>query len=172
MTTTLRGSDNFDTSLSAWKLLSTQTTNGAANYDWTGIPSGAQELMLNLWIVTVGALTEWELRIGAGSFPSTGYTGNANYVNNAPNSCTGVASTSGLIIGNGVSSGMTLSGHVRLFHMGSNIWTYSGSLNRNGIAGNFSGGGTSVGAALNQLRLTTQAGSAFTGGTASLHYRG
>ena len=160
MTLVLDGTNN--TYLSATErgqlmtLSTAQATTSGTSIDFTGIPTWAKKITVMFNGVSTSGTSSPIIQIGSGSVETSGYLSSAATLTNA--GAVAVASyTAGFGIGSLLAAN-TISGHITLITLGSNIWTVSGSVKQSTtIISSFAGDKTASGT-IDRIRLTTVGG--------------
>ena len=145
------------------------STSGTA-IDFTGIPSWARKITVMLNGVSTSGTSDLIVRIGAGSFDTTGYASSFGYVG----STTFVSNiTSGFGVAPVDANTITF-GNILITTLGSNIWTYSSVLGRSTSAFVLVGGGArTLSGTLDRVRITTVNGTdTFDAGSINIAYEG
>lgn len=156
---------------SAFTFLSSQNTTSGTAFDFTGIPAGTQEIVMDLVGVSLSGTDNMLVQLGVSGGPvTTGYTGAGS--NTAASSASSTASTTGGLIRVG-SAASTISGRVTINRMDGNRWHISGFLDYgSGAVGTmFLSGTVNLGAELTQVRLTRTGTDTFDAGSARVGYR-
>lgn len=145
------------------------STSGTS-IDFTSIPAGVKRITVMFYGVSTNGSSNWLVRIGNGSFTTTGYLGSASY-NGASNG--GANSTAGFIFVIG-GSGQIMHGSMTLMLVdtSTNKWVEQGVLGDSSQAYTFlSGGSTSLSGALDRVRITTVNGTdTFDAGSINILY--
>jgi hypothetical protein len=148
---------------------SVASTSGTS-IDFTSIPSWVKRITVMFNGVSTNGSSNWLLRIGNGSFTTTGYLGSSSY-NGAANG--GVNSTVGFIFVIG-SSSQTMHGSMTLtlIDASTNKWVEQGVLGDSSQAYTFlSGGSTALSGVLDRVRITTVNGTdTFDAGSINILY--
>jgi len=136
-----------------------QTTNGAGQYDFTGIPSTARRITILLSGVSLSGSDDLLVQIGtSGGVETTGYTSGSG---------ASVNSTTGFIIRAGNAT-RAARGALRLHNITANIWVSDHSVGQ-GATADFSGGGDKgLAGTLDRVRITRTGTDTFDGGSAAL----
>jgi len=170
MTTTLRGSDNFD---SGQKLTAgtAQNTTSGTSIDFTSIPSWVKRITVMFNGVSLSGAATILVQLGAGSVTTTGYSGSGTYVSTVTgNTTSGAQQTAGFLLLMGGASA-TISGTVTLTLLGANTWTCSGVLNQPTIGNTQVGGAVTLSGTLDRLRITSSNGTdTFDAGSVNILY--
>lgn len=156
---------------SAFTFLSSQNTTSGTAFDFTGIPAGTQEIVMDLVGVSLSGTDNMLVQLGVSGGPvTTGYTGAGS--NTAASSAGSTASATGGLIRIG-SAASTISGRVTINRMDGNRWHISGFLDYgSGAVGTmFLSGTVNLGAELTQVRLTRTGTDTFDAGSARVGYR-
>lgn len=154
-----------------------QASTSGTSIDFTSIPSWVKRITIMFNGVSSNGTSIKMLRIGSGSFESTGYVASAVDLFNT-GSVVGAASTTYYpLIAGGSNTGTAnsiLDGSMTLSLLGSNIWALSGNLSGSGSgigAGVISMAGTkTTSGSLDRLRITTVSGDTFDGGSINIMY--
>ena len=151
---------------------SAKTMTGAANFDFTGLPSGIKRITVSFQnLQTAGSIPMIQLLTGSSTPTTSGYLGTANGLfNGAPG---GDNFTSGFyFLYINYSSATIGHGNYRLINITGNIWVIDGiygSSNTNGVG--LLAGSVSLAAACTGIRMTTKNGTDYyTGGTCNILY--
>ena len=141
--------------------------------DFTSIPSWVKRVTVMMNGVSTNGTSSYLVQIGSGSFTTSGYLSNHNYVNNSANSCTGTSSTQGFLVANDVGAATVYGGICTLATLGSNAWAASGTMNRGSGSGGFFAGTVTLSGTLDRVRITTVNGTdTFDAGTINLLLEG
>lgn len=155
----------------AFTFLASQNTTSGTAFDFTGIPAGVNEVIVDLNAVSVSGADDLLVQLGVSGGPvTTGYGGSASIVAATSASSTAYTTGAGLRIS---SAGLALSGRVRIERLESNRWQISHLLTTRGGT-NATANGCSIvdiGAELTQIRLTRSGSDTFDGGSARVGYR-
>lgn len=153
----------------------TTTTPGAVTFiDVTGIPSWVRRIQILYQGISYNSNAIPAVQIGSsGGVVTSGYvSAGGDYVPTANHtSATNAFIQSGATSGVGASTNL-IHGIATLVHIGSNVWVFSSVLASTGVANTGTGSGyLSLGAVLDRIRLTTQAGtSTFDAGSFNIIY--
>lgn len=152
--------------------LGTYTSLSGTAVDFTGIPSTAKQITINLAGLSTSGSANLRIQLGdSGGIESSGYVGESNYL-----STTGILNTfSSGFDGSNWSSSLIASGSIILTLTDSvtNLWSMIGNL---GITGSgaavlFMGGYKATSATLDRVRITTSNGTdTFDAGSANICY--
>lgn len=128
------------------------TTSGTSVDNFT-IPAWAKRITIALNRVSTSGTSNMMIQLGAAGLVTTGYSGEASMATTA------VFNSSGLSVTAAITATSQASGTITLIHVGSNIWVSSGVLaNTDTNYMNISGGAITLTGQLDQIRLTTAAG--------------
>lgn len=145
------------------------TTSGTS-IDFTGIPSWAKKITVQFFGVSISSSANFLIQIGdSGGIENTGYVAIAN----SPS--TNTSDTTGFILTASPAAADAWYGQVvmTLFEASSNSWVYNGMLSSTGNTARNSGGGKSLSATLDRLRITSVGGTAtFDAGSINIQYEG
>jgi len=145
------------------------TTNGAAAYDFTGIPAGAKRITINFNGVSTNGNSVIQIQVGNGSFVSSGYSSSAVGFNGTTLLATSIGSGFGISESNTAS--YTFFGSITLENESANRWMSKGNFYRTSGQASIQGGGVSLGSALDRVRITTVNGTdLFDGGTVNISW--
>lgn len=173
--------DVADAAITPAKLSQPYTLATAKAFNWNGsssnavidfesIPSWAKRITVMFNGVSTSGASDLIVRIGAGSFDTTGYASSFGYVG----STTFVSNiTSGFGVAPVDASTITF-GNILITTLGSNIWTYSSVLGRSTSAFVLVGGGArTLSGTLDRVRITTVSGTdTFDAGSINIAYEG
>lgn len=169
MPSTIRGSDNFDSSYKMTLGTALASTSGTS-IDFTGIPSWAKRVTVMFNGVSTSGASNWLMQIGAGPVQTTGYDASGAIMQNALATTTSAYTTGfGMPFGAGAA---IASGIITIDLISSNAWVASGSLGANGSIMTTAGSKTLSGA-LDRVRITTVNGTdTFDAGSINILYEG
>lgn len=174
MTTTLRGSDNFD---SAYQLVAgtAQNTTSGTNIDFTSIPSWVKRITVSFNGVSTNGTSIPQIQIGtSGGVQSSGYSGSTTSV--ASSTAVSANLTSGFAFSTSTNwtAGLALNGKIELVLLdGANgTWACSGVIGYTGATFcELLGGVKTLSGVLDRVRLTTVAGTdTFDAGSVNILY--
>jgi hypothetical protein len=148
------------------------TTTSGTSADFTSIPSWVKRITVMFSGFSTNGTSNYLIQIGSGSFTTTGYLSNTNYVNDSPsNSCAGTSSTQGFIVAHDIGAATVLGGSCTITNLSSNIWVLSGTVNRSSSSGGFFSGTITLGGTLDRVRITTVNGTdTFDAGSINILY--
>ena len=138
------------------KLATSQATTSGTTVDFTSIPTWAKKITIMFSGVSTTGTSSPIIQIGLTSVETSGYLSSATTLTNA--AAAAVASyTSGFGIGSLLAAN-TISGHITLITLGSNVWTASGTVKQSTtITSSFAGDKTTSGV-IDRVRITTVGG--------------
>jgi hypothetical protein len=140
-----------------------QASTSGTSIDFTGIPSGAKKIYVQLIGVSTNGTSNLIVQLGdSGGIESSGYNGSVSGINSSGVGVAGASFSAGFVIANGVIAAGTYSGHVILSLEDASdfTWACSGVLARTDVATNFFyAGHKATSAALDRVRITTANGS-------------
>lgn len=149
------------------------STSGTS-IDFTGIPNWVKRLTIMFDAVSLSGTSTIEVRIGSGTFATSGYTAGTSAVNMAaPNSTGGITSSSGFIIDSRNASAM-FTGKLEIYRETGNVYisTHTGALFSANYA-IYGGGRISLAGIMDRVRLTTTNGTdTFDNGSINIMYEG
>lgn len=140
------------------ELTPTATTSGTSA-PYTGFPSTAKVIELDFNQVSESAGNAIRIQLGtSGGLVSSGYIGSNAAMTGGGYG--GAALASGIDFRtNAIGMGARISGHLRLTHMGSNLWAFSGLCHDTANLATYTvGGSIKLGAALTQLSVLANGG--------------
>jgi hypothetical protein len=142
------------------------STSGTA-LDFTGIPSWAKRITVMFSGISLSGTSNYLIQLGSGSVTTSGYLAAGGIYTTA----TVLTSTSGFVIRNAQSNPTTISGHMVLTNISSNVWVSSHVFaDPTGAVGN-GGGNISLGGTLDRVRITTVNGTdTFDAGSINILY--
>ena len=145
------------------------STSGTA-IDFTGIPSWAKRVTVMLNGISTNGGDSIILRVGSGSFASSGYAGSFGYFG----SPIGVERRTDSFGVCQVDASQLTHGNLILCTLGSNVWTYSAVVGRSTTDYVLCGGGSiTLGGSLDRIRVTTTGGTnTFDAGSINIMYEG
>jgi len=135
-----------------------QATTSGTFREFTGIPSWARRITVNLWGVSTNGTTNILVQLGTGGAPSTaGYTGFSVF--SWASGVVPVSSVNGIPVFNNAAS-YTHFGRIVFTNVSGNIWVASGALVTGGTQGAITSGGViELSGVLDYLRIVTANGS-------------
>ena len=140
------------------------STSGTS-IDFTGIPSWVKRVTLMFNGVSTNATSNWLVQIGAGSVTTSGYSSGAS---SGASSVATTTSTAGFIIRVG-GAGDTVNGQMSITNITGNTWVSGHAMGGNAFW--IGGGNLNLGGTLDQVRITTVAGtSTFDAGSINILY--
>jgi hypothetical protein len=143
-----------------------QNASGTA-IDFTGIPSWAKKITINLYEVSTNGTSIMVCRAGAGSIQTTGYVSACHQYSNAQGT-----STSAFILNSGRTAAAIDSGSIILSNSGSNVWIGIANISVGGSVSSMAGSVVLSGV-LDRVRITTVNGTdAFDAGSINIMYEG
>lgn len=151
---------------------SVASTSGTT-VDFTGIPSWVRRITMILRNVSTDGGSPLVIRIGSGSFLTTGYASGANSL--AASSTTGDSISSGFALEAATASLTAASvreGIATLTNVTGNVWVMASTLgySAGSLFSAVGGGSISLSGALDRVRLTTPAANTFDGGTVNIFW--
>jgi hypothetical protein len=153
-------------------LATSQATTSGTNVDFTGIPSWVSRITVNVNSLSTSGSSAIIVRIGAGSFLTSGYTGSSSTTVTGGTGAIQLTSGFPISISNSLSS--TLFGSLTLSRQSGNDWNASGSLGAGNEPRTYTtGGSVSLSGTLDRLRITTGNGTdTFDAGSVNIMYEG
>jgi hypothetical protein len=111
---------------------SVQTPSAVASVSFTSIPSWVKRITILMNGLSTSGTSDLSVRIGSGSFVSTGYVGSTAYVSQSSVAAGGAGATTAFTVGGYSVNTCTISGVVTLYNITGNIWNYVSTVTRNG----------------------------------------
>jgi hypothetical protein len=150
----------------------TIATTGAAVFDFTGIPSGTEVIVLGLNGTSHNGTSTMLVQLGTGGAPTTsGYVSHGEGMDGP--SMTSFKYTTGFGISDTSAAARSFHGQLILTHMGSNVWVMSGGAAATGDSydGSTCAGDVTLAGELDFLRFTSVSGGTFDGGSVTCYAR-
>lgn len=146
-----------------------QTASGNTVFDFTGIPSWAQRVILTLNGITTSGTAQIIARVGDGAIVTTGYLGAATRIDGATPQ-TGSATSSFALSGPGLAATSVLRGRWTIERHSGNAWVMSGNGAFSDVAATVaSSGAVTLTGNLDRLRVTAVNGTdTFTAGSVNI----
>ena len=146
-----------------------QASTSGTSIDFTGIPSWVKRITVMFNGVSTSGTSNLVVRVGNGSFVSTGYTSAATYFVAAGVSTQ--ADTSGFLIRVDNASN-TISGALTMYNVTGNTWVYSLAAGSYATTQTYLGGGSiALGGTLDRMRITATNGTdTFDAGSINILY--
>jgi len=160
----------------ALTLATSQASTSGTAIDFTGIPSWVKRVTVMFQNVSVSGTADLLIRLGTNSgIETTGYSVNGAY-SGAVNNAGPVTSNVGFRLLLGIAN-RTITGHLVLTHLGSNLWIGSGAtgMEEPGVTSYFvgCGGSKTISGTLDRVRITTTNGTdTFDAGSVNILYDG
>ena len=148
------------------------TTTSGTTADFTGIPSSAKKIVVMFYGVSLTTTaSNLLIRIGSGSFESTGYVGGAG-LSNSSNAANAFPITTGIYAGGISAASDTLNGAIVITNVSGNLWVAQGNIFRYGTtdAGYAIGSAKTTSGALDRLQVVLDSTGAFDAGTINIIY--
>jgi hypothetical protein len=111
---------------------SVQTPSAVASVSFTSIPSWVKRITILMNGLSTSGTSDLSVRIGSGSFVSTGYVGSSAFVSQSSVAAGGAGATTAFTVGGYSVNTCTISGVVTLYNITGNIWNYACTATRNG----------------------------------------
>ena len=155
----------------SWTYGASQNTTTGTQFDFTGIPAGLNDVVLDLTDVSLSGTDNLLVQLGtSGGIVTTGYGGSASVVAAASANSDNYTNGAGIRVG---VAAATSSGRVRMERLSGNIWqishiiTFKATANGNAVGCSI----VDLGAELTQIRLTRTGANTFDGGSARHGWR-
>lgn len=127
-----------------------QASTSGTSIDFTGIPSWVKRITVMFYGVSTSGSSQIIIRLGNGSFVTTGYVSNAWTANTSNNN-----STVGLIITGSTAPTAIYYGSAIIHLVTGNTWVESHAMGGEGGYNIIGGGGIALGGTLDRVRITT-----------------
>ena len=111
---------------------SVQTPSAVTSVSFTDIPSWVKRITILMNGLSTSGTSDLSVRIGSGSFVSTGYVGSSAFVSQSSVAAGGAGATTAFTVGGYSVNTCTISGVVTLYNITGNIWNYVSTVTRNG----------------------------------------
>ena len=146
---------------------SSQASTSGTSIDFTGIPSWAKRVTMILSGVSGSGTDNNWVRVGSGSFATSGYSGlNASKSGTVP-----TVITNAFIVGSVNTAATTQFGHIVFTNLTGNTWVMTSLLFDIGATnGNYSGGSISLSGTLDRVQLLFSGSNTFDAGTVNILY--
>ena len=148
-----------------------QNSTSGTSIDFTGIPSWVKRVTVMFNGVSTSGSSNKLVQIGAGSIDSTGYVSSSMIFSTGGSN--GNNATTGYIISSDLAS-FTITGHLIITLLGSNLWISSHSIGSGAAATGLiavGGGNKTLSATLDRVRITTVNGTdTFDAGSINILY--
>jgi hypothetical protein len=153
-------------------LATEQNTTSGTSIDFTGIPSWVSRITVNVNSLSTSGSSAIIVRIGSGSFLTSGYAGSSSTTVTGATGALQITSGFPLSISHSASS--SLFGSLTLSRQSGNNWNASGSLGAGNEPRTYTtGGSVSLSGTLDRLRITTGNGTdTFDAGSVNIMYEG
>ena len=138
--------------------------------NFTGIPSWVKRITMVINGVSTNGTSIMGVRIGSGSFDTTGYLGSVGATRSGASANANYSASFALV--DGMAAVVTLYGTVTLTLLGSNTWVFAGTTGRTDTSGSYFYGGIKVlSGTLDRIQLTTEGGvDTFDAGSVNILY--
>lgn len=151
------------------------TTTSGTSVDFTNIPSWVRRITVMLAGVSLTTTaSNLLIRIGSGSFESTGYVGGAGLTNSS-SAANATSFTTGICAGGLSNAADTTNGAVVLTNVSGNLWVASGVTFRDGTtdaANSIASSKTITAGVLDRVQVILDSTGAFDAGTINILYEG
>ena len=149
-----------------------QNTTSGTSIDFTGIPSWVKRITVMLNGVSSSGTSAYLIRIGSGSFDTTGYKSSGATFTGAVFGS--VFRTDGFVLQDSANASDSYSGNLVFVTSGSNVWTMNGNGAQGTVQTGFiAAGSKTLSGTLDRLRLTTVNGTdTFDAGSVNILYEG
>ena len=169
--TTDAGADSVTFNATAYPLISgTSVSATGTSIDFTGIPSWVKRITVMFNGVSTNGTSNVQIQIGdSGGIETTGYVAQSSNVYGL-NSCNQVSSTTGFVT-NVTNASSLRSGSFIITNISGNIWVSSHALGESLGGAAYGGGGKTLSATLDRIRITTVNGTdTFDAGSINILY--
>jgi hypothetical protein len=145
------------------------TSTSGTSIDFTGIPSWVKRITVMFNEVSTSGTSNILVQIGSGSVSSSGYVSTSAQVVSA--AATSSASSTAGFVAITVDGTQLSSGHMSITLLGSNLWIESHCIKANTGRVDVGGGSSTLGGALDRVRITTVGGTdTFDAGSINILY--
>jgi hypothetical protein len=174
MAVTINGSAGVTTNSGAvYNGLQTGTavaSTSGTSIDFTSIPNWVKRITVLFNGVSTNGSSLWGVRIGSGSFDTSGYSGSVGATRSGSSANLNYSTSFALIDSNG--AGLILYGSVTLTLINSNTWVFAGTTARTDTSGSyFYGGVKALSGVLDRVQVMTVNGTdTFDAGTINIIY--
>jgi hypothetical protein len=151
-----------------------QASTSGTSIDFTGIPSWVKRVTLMFSGVSTNGSSAVQIQIGAGSFTTSGYVGQATRMGAAPSNVY-TSMSAGFVTSDNLSALCARYGLFTLANVASNSWILSGSVTSSTTTGDtcLVNGNVSLSGTLDRVRITTVNGTdTFDAGSLNILYEG
>jgi hypothetical protein len=147
------------------------TTTSGPQADFTGIPSTARVIFVAFNGVSTNASGHILIQIGSasGGIESSGYSSLAMTISGSGTAANGSAAGFSANLGSADTSAAARIGLITIANLSGNTWTVTGSL-YSGVFCTLVTGSKTISSTLDRVRVTTDAGDTFDGGTINVSY--
>ena len=111
---------------------SVQTPSAVTSVSFTGIPSWVKRITILMNALSTSGTSDLSVRIGSGSFVTSGYVGSSAFIAQNSGASGGAAATTAFTVGGYSVNTCTISGVITLYNITGNIWNYACTATRNG----------------------------------------
>lgn len=150
------------------------TTTSGTSADFINIPSWVKRITVLIASVSLTTtVSNIVIRIGSGSFESTGYVGGAG-LSNSSSAANAFSTTNGIYAGGFSNAGDTINGAISILNVSGNLWVASGTVFRDGTtdAGYSIGSTKTTSGVLDRVQVVLDSTGAFDAGTINILYEG
>jgi hypothetical protein len=165
----LRGDGSWNTPASGITAMTSVASTSGTSIDFTSIPAGVKRITVMFNAVSLSSTANLLVQGGVGgTIDSTGYVSTSTGTSGGAGGT--VSSTAGYVI-RGTTGAISLSGHMVLTLLGSNIWVSSHACSFDGSSSGLFGGGTNTfSGTLDTIRITTTSTDTFDAGSINILY--
>ena len=111
---------------------SVQTPSAVTSVSFTDIPSWVKRITILMNGLSTSGTSDLSVRIGSGSFVTSGYVGSSAFIAQNSGVAGGAAATTAFTVGGYSVNTCTISGVVTIYNITGNIWNYVSTVTRNG----------------------------------------
>ena len=108
-----------------------QTPTSGVSVGFTSIPSWVKRITMLLNGISTTGTSDIAVRIGSGSYVTSGYVGSSAFVSQSSVAAGGAALTTAFTVSGIIAAG-TSSGVITLYNITGNVWSYAATMTRNG----------------------------------------
>jgi len=109
-----------------------QTPSAVTSVSFTGIPSWVKRITILMNALSTSGTSDLSVRIGSGSFVTSGYVGSSAFIAQNSGAAGGAAATTAFTVGGYSVNTCTISGVITLYNITGNVWNYACTATRNG----------------------------------------
>jgi hypothetical protein len=108
-----------------------QSPTSGVSVGFTSIPSWVKRITMLLSGISTTGTSDIAVRIGSGSYVTSGYAGSSAFISQSSVAAGGAALTTAFTVSGIIAAG-TSSGVITLYNITGNVWSYAATMTRNG----------------------------------------